>query len=114
LYGIMHQKPTSTPQSFLEPEPDFFQDLSSEARDYIEFLEDELEASIEKVDSGRKAIETFIEILSFISDNFGTTADFPVRIDNDFYKEVFQQKLIDCLEYVNEFKEGGGDEESEL
>jgi hypothetical protein len=87
-----------------EPESDFFQTLSPEAREYIDFLEEELEESIEKIENGKNAIRTFIVLLAFISENFGETADYPVRIDSDFYKDVFLKQLNDCNEFVDQFK----------
>lgn len=88
-----------------DPEPDFFKDLSQEARDYVDFLEEELEISIAQVESARSAVETFVEILAFIRENFGETADFPVRIDSDFYREVFLKKLEDCYGHLDNLKE---------
>lgn len=74
--------------------------------EYVEFLEEELECALEAVESGRQALSTFVELLSFIKNNFGETADFPVRIDNDFYKEVFLKKLLDCEDNLSKFYKG--------
>lgn len=89
-----------------QEEIDLFANLSDEALEYIEFLEEELEAAMERIESGRQAILSFTEILSFIKENFGETADYPVRIDNDFYKDVFLKKLTECEDNVTKFKNG--------
>jgi hypothetical protein len=56
---------------------------------YIEMLEKELCDSIRQNVVFKEAIHSFVELLEFINTNFGETADFPVRIDSDFYKEQF-------------------------
>ena len=56
---------------------------------YIEMLEKELCYSIRQNVVFKEAIHSFVELLEFINTNFGETADFPVRIDSDFYKEQF-------------------------
>lgn len=89
-----------------QEEIDLFANLSDEALEYIEFLEEELEAAMERIESGRQSILSFTQILSFIKENFGETADFPVRIDSDFYREVFLKKLTECEDNITKFKNG--------
>ena len=96
-----------------ENELAFLENASPDILEYIEFLEEELEASLERVTDGRNAISTFIDLLAFIKENFGNTADYPVRIDNDFYKDVFLKKLTECEENVNKFTSGGSIDLSE-
>jgi hypothetical protein len=89
-----------------ENELAFLENASPELLEYIEFLEEELESALEKVTDGRNAISTFVDLLAFIKENFGNTADYPVRIDNDFYKDVFLKKLTECEENVHKFSSG--------
>lgn len=74
--------------------------------EYIDFLEEELESALERIESGRQAILSFMGILAFVKENFGETADFPVRIDSDFYRDVFLKKLTECEENLAKFKNG--------
>jgi hypothetical protein len=65
--------------------------------DYIEALEDRLYSALEQIKDLELAVESFADLLEFISENFGETADFPVRIDSDFYRDVFVEKISNSL-----------------
>lgn len=73
--------------------------------EYIEALEEHIQELITANQYGREAMQTFIDILTFIGTNFGETADYPVRIDSDFYKDVFLKELNQCQEKVEIFLE---------
>lgn len=72
---------------------------------YIEMLEKELCDSISQNVLFKEAIHSFVELLEFINANFGETADFPVRIDSDFYKDQFVGILAKTQRLVEEAKE---------
>lgn len=75
--------------------------------DYIELLESELRDSLNQNIFYEKTIYSFVELLDFIKTNFGETADFPVRIDSDFYKDQFigiLSKTHDLLEEAKNMK----------
>ena len=72
---------------------------------YIEMLEKELCDSISQNVLFKEAIYSFVELLDFINTNFGETADFPVRIDSDFYKDQFVGILAKTQRLVEEAKE---------
>jgi hypothetical protein len=76
--------------------------------EYIEHLEAHIEALSEANTYGLKTIETFVELLDFIGENFGTTADFPIRIDNDFYEGVFSEQISACQNNLEKFFEAYG------
>lgn len=69
---------------------------------YIEMLEKELCDSIGQNVLYREAIHSFVDLLDFINTNFGETADFPVRIDSDFYKDQFVGILAKTQRLVEE------------
>ena len=69
---------------------------------YIEMLEKELCDSISQNVLYREAIHSFVDLLDFINTNFGETADFPVRIDSDFYKDQFIGILAKTQSLVEE------------
>lgn len=71
-----------------------------ELEKYIDILEEELESCYDVINRGENAINSFLEILEFIRTNFGDTADFPVRIDSDFYQEVFLKQIENCYQKV--------------
>lgn len=73
--------------------------------DYIEHLEKYIEVLAETNRFGHQAIQTFVDLLEFIGDNFGNTLDFPIRVDNDFYEGLFSEKLRVCQESIEEFLE---------
>jgi hypothetical protein len=72
---------------------------------YIEMLEKELCDSISQNVLFKEAIHSFVDLLEFINTNFGETADFPVRIDSDFYKDQFVEILAKTQRLVEEAKE---------
>lgn len=72
-------------------------------KEYIEYLEKFIEALIETNTFGHQAIQSFIELLGFIGENFGDTADFPIRVDNDFYEGLFSEKLSKCQSQIEQF-----------
>jgi hypothetical protein len=75
-----------------------------EDSDYIEMLEKELHDSLSQNIFYEKTIHSFVELLDFIKTNFGETADFPVRIDSDFYKEEFLGILSKTQDFLEEVK----------
>ena len=72
---------------------------------YIEMLEKELCNSISQNVLFKEAIHSFVDLLDFINTNFGETADFPVSIDSDFYKDQFVEILAKTQRLVEEAKE---------
>jgi hypothetical protein len=71
---------------------------------YIEMLEKELCDSISQNVLFKETIYSFVELLDFINTNFGETADFPVRIDSDFYRDQFIGILAKTQSLVEEAK----------
>ena len=71
---------------------------------YIEMLEKELCDSISQNVLFKEAIHSFVELLEFINANFGETADFPVRIDSDFYRDQFIEILAKTQNLLEEAK----------
>ena len=74
-------------------------------KEYIEHLEKYIEALAETNRFGHGAIQTFVDLLEFIGENFGHTLDYPIRVDNDFYEGLFSEKLRLCQESIEEFLE---------
>lgn len=109
--GVVMNTNTSNPEpeelASLEPEIDQeLQDaLDMPDADYIEHLEKYIEVLAETNRFGHQAIQTFVDLLEFIGDNFGNTLDFPIRVDNDFYEGLFSEKLRVCQESIEEFLE---------
>jgi hypothetical protein len=60
---------------------------------YIEFLEERLAHSILEMEKKNEAISSFIDLLSFIKDNIGKTADYPIQITDDYSNSVFSERL---------------------
>jgi hypothetical protein len=54
---------------------------------------------MEKKDS---AISAFIDLLSFVKENIGDTADYPIRVTDDYSIASFSEKLDICLIKVAE------------
>lgn len=73
--------------------------------EYIKILEEKVISLIEANNYGKRALETFVDLLQFIGDNFGHTSDYPIRVDLDFYEGLFAEKLSDCQAAVEEFFE---------
>lgn len=71
---------------------------------YIEMLEKELVDAISQNVFYQETIHSFIELLDFIKTNFGETADFPVRIDSDFYRDQFIGILAKTQDLLEEAK----------
>ena len=71
---------------------------------YIEMLEKELGDSISQNVFFQETIHSFVELLDFIKTNFGETADFPVRIDSDFYRDQFIGILAKTQNLLEEAK----------
>lgn len=76
--------------------------------EYIEHLEKYIEALAETNRYGHEAMQTFVDLLAFIGENFGNTLDYPIRIDNDFYEGLFDEKLRSCQEKLTAFLEAHG------
>jgi hypothetical protein len=75
-----------------------------EDSDYIEMLEKELCDSINQNVLFQETIHSFVDLLDFIKTNFGETADFPVRIDSDFYRDQFIGILAKTQDLLEEAK----------
>jgi hypothetical protein len=69
---------------------------------YIEFLEKQLAQSIVEMEKKNEAISSFIELLSYIKDNIGKTADYPIQITDDYTNSVFSERLETCMSKVLE------------
>jgi len=69
---------------------------------YVEFLEKQLAQSIVEMEKKNEAISSFIELLSYIKENIGKTADYPIQITDDYTNSVFSERLETCMSKVLE------------
>jgi len=69
---------------------------------YVEFLEKQLAQSIVEMENKNEAISSFIELLSYIKENIGKTADYPIQITDDYTNSVFSERLETCMSKVLE------------
>jgi hypothetical protein len=69
---------------------------------YVEFLEKQLAQSIVEMEKKNEAISSFIELLSYIKENIGNTADYPIQITDDYTNSVFSERLETCMSKVLE------------
>ena len=71
---------------------------------YVEFLEKQLAQSIVEMEKKNDAISAFVDLLSFIKDNIGKTADYPIQVTDDYSISSFSEKLDTCLIKVAEIE----------
>ena len=69
---------------------------------YVEFLEKQLAQSIVEMEKKDNAISAFVDLLSFVKENIGDTADYPIRVTDDHSISIFSEKLDTCLIKVAE------------